>query len=132
MTNADRLLARILEHPNLVPAVRQASPETFCAVVAEVGRLAPELPRTWLIGELPNEEVGRRAIIREALAAGCAGIGLAKSAVDSRIVRLAHLAGLAVFSWTVNDRPTARRLRDLGVDAIITDAPDVVFDELGR
>jgi len=37
MTTADRLLARILEHPNLVPAVRQASPETFCAVVEEVG-----------------------------------------------------------------------------------------------
>ncbi len=37
MTTAERILARILEHPNMVPAVQRASPETFCAVLAEVG-----------------------------------------------------------------------------------------------
>lgn len=37
MTTADRLLARMLDHPDLVPAVQQADPQTFCAVLDEVG-----------------------------------------------------------------------------------------------
>lgn len=37
MSTADRLLARILEHPDLVPAVQGADPQTFCAALAEVG-----------------------------------------------------------------------------------------------
>ncbi|WP_227012803.1 MULTISPECIES: glycerophosphodiester phosphodiesterase family protein [unclassified Pseudonocardia] len=39
-------------------------------------------------------------------------------------VRAAHDAGLAVIPWTVNDVPTMDALLDLGVDGIITDAPD--------
>jgi len=37
MTTADRLLARMLDHPDLVPAVQQADPQTFCAVIDAVG-----------------------------------------------------------------------------------------------
>lgn len=38
----------------------------------------------------------------------------------------AHDRKLEVFTWTVNDGPTAARLAKLGVDGIITNAPDVV------
>lgn len=37
MSTADRLLVRILEHPDLVPVVQGADPQTFCAVLEEVG-----------------------------------------------------------------------------------------------
>jgi glycerophosphoryl diester phosphodiesterase len=38
----------------------------------------------------------------------------------------ARQRGCAVNVWTVNDLAEARRLTELGVDAIITDAPDKI------
>ncbi len=45
--------------------------------------------------------------------------------VSRRFIRHAHRAGLPVKVWTVNDADDMRRLLDWGVDAIITDRPDV-------
>ncbi|WP_079125247.1 glycerophosphodiester phosphodiesterase [Streptomyces lushanensis] len=42
-----------------------------------------------------------------------------------------HGKPLAVSTWTVNDAAGAVRVRDLGVDGIITDSPDVVRDAVG-
>lgn len=46
--------------------------------------------------------------------------------VSQRFVDDAHRAGLAVQVWTVDDEDTARRLIGWGVDALITDRPDVI------
>jgi glycerophosphoryl diester phosphodiesterase len=46
--------------------------------------------------------------------------------VSPRFVRDAHRAGLAVQVWTVDDETDARRLLGWGVDALITDRPDVI------
>ena len=46
--------------------------------------------------------------------------------VDDAFMALARDAGLAVNVWTVNDPDRMRELVDLGVDAIITDVPDVL------
>jgi len=46
--------------------------------------------------------------------------------VSPRFVRGAHAAGLGIQVWTVDTEPDARRLLDLGVDALITDRPDVL------
>ena len=46
--------------------------------------------------------------------------------VSPRFVRFAHAAGLGVQVWTVNTEPDARRLLEWGVDALITDRPDVI------
>lgn len=45
--------------------------------------------------------------------------------VTPRFVRHAHRAGLAVKVWTVNAAEDMQRLLDYGVDAVITDRPDV-------
>lgn len=50
--------------------------------------------------------------------------------VTSRMVRLAHEAGLEVYVWTVNTAREARLLAGLGVDGIASDKPDVVFKAL--
>lgn len=43
----------------------------------------------------------------------------------------AHDKPLQVFTWTVNDAATARRVAGYGVDGIITNTPDVVRDAVG-
>ena len=46
--------------------------------------------------------------------------------VSPRFVEYAHDAGLAVQVWTVDTEADARRLLGWGVDALITDRPDVI------
>jgi glycerophosphoryl diester phosphodiesterase len=46
--------------------------------------------------------------------------------VSQRFVAAAHAAGLPVQVWTVNEEADARRLLAWGVDALITDRPDVI------
>ena len=45
--------------------------------------------------------------------------------VTQRFVNHAHRAGLAVKVWTVNTESEMRRVLDYGVDALITDRPDL-------
>ncbi len=52
------------------------------------------------------------------------------SLVDEALVSWAHNRGCAVNVWTVNDLAEAKRLADLGVDAIITDVPDQLLQTL--
>ena len=46
--------------------------------------------------------------------------------VSPRFVNTAHRAGLAVQVWTVDTEGAARRLLEWGVDALITDRPDII------
>jgi glycerophosphoryl diester phosphodiesterase len=50
--------------------------------------------------------------------------------VDAGAMSWARARGCAVNTWTVNEPAEARRLADLGVDAIITDVPDVIVRSL--
>lgn len=47
-----------------------------------------------------------------------------------RVVRRAHALGIRVAVWTVNDTSTMGVLLDAGVDAIITDHPDLLREVL--
>ena len=46
--------------------------------------------------------------------------------VSPRFVENAHAAGLGVQVWTVDSEADAQRLIDWGVDALITDRPDII------
>ncbi|MCT2593891.1 glycerophosphodiester phosphodiesterase [Streptomyces sp. N2-109] len=47
-------------------------------------------------------------------------------------VKGVHGKPLEVFTWTVNDAPTARAMAETGVDGIITNYPDVVRDAMAH
>lgn len=53
-------------------------------------------------------------------------------AVDAALIEQAHGRGLSIVPWTVNDPEHMVRLRDMGVDGLITDYPDVAVRELGN
>lgn len=103
----------------------------------EIGRLWPDMPRTFLI----DIRDGFRWLTPDGLAeiAGFAtGIGPAKGLIDGRsdLVEAAHAAGLTVTPYTFTTRRFDRTrfadvtsemryyLFDLGVDAVFTDNPD--------
>ena len=50
--------------------------------------------------------------------------------IDSQMIQSAHSSDKRINTWTVNDPARAVELRDLGVDAIITDKPDVMLKAL--
>lgn len=51
--------------------------------------------------------------------------------IDESTVRAAREAGHILNTWTVNDTPVARTLRDMGVQGIITNKPDEMISALG-
>ena len=52
--------------------------------------------------------------------------------VDLALVELAHAAGVAVNTWTVDDSGRIVQLADWGVDGIVTNVPDIALRTLGR
>jgi glycerophosphoryl diester phosphodiesterase len=52
--------------------------------------------------------------------------------VSPRFVDMSHEAGLPVQVWTVNEERDARRLLGWGVDALITDRPDLMIPIVGE
>jgi len=47
-----------------------------------------------------------------------------------RLVAMSHDIGVRVVTWTVDEPVVMRRLLDVGVDAIITNRPDVLREVL--
>ena len=52
--------------------------------------------------------------------------------IDEAYMRWARADGYFVNAWTVNDPDRAQELARLGVNAIITDAPDVIMNALAQ
>jgi glycerophosphoryl diester phosphodiesterase len=95
--------------------------------VDRVRGLAPDLPTAWLVFGVDVTEAlvvahghGHRALHPDvwSLAGPVAG----------DLVTEAHERGMAVNVWTVNQRDEIERLLSAGVDAVITDVPDVALE----
>jgi glycerophosphoryl diester phosphodiesterase len=76
------------------------------------------------IGILVDDGDGARLARRDVGARlGVAALHPHWSLCTTELVARAHRANRAVVTWTVNDTDEARRLRDLGVDGLISDDP---------
>ena len=52
--------------------------------------------------------------------------------VDEELIRAAHALNIQVIPWTVNDADTMWKLRDWGIDGLITDYPDLAVEVLSQ
>jgi glycerophosphoryl diester phosphodiesterase len=108
------------------PAVRMMSFSQLA--VRRMSDLAPGVPTVQLIGKRLRP-VRRELLLGSATAVG-PGISLIRS--DPGYVAAAHAAGKEVHIWTVNSAADMDLVRDLGVDGVVTDHPDVLLRRLGR
>lgn len=57
---------------------------------------------------------------------------LPRRKVTPELVLAAHAYGLRVYPWTIDDAAEMERARDMGVDGILTDYPDVLWRTLNQ
>jgi len=98
------------------------------ATIDRVHERAPSLATGWLLGaiEAPHDLVARAA------EHGHVAVHPHHAFVNEDFVHVAHDAGVAVNTWTCDEPERIRWLADLGVDAVITNTPDVALEALGR
>ncbi len=96
--------------------------------IDRVHELAPGLATAWLLGLV--EDAGE--LIDKAAERGHVAVHPHHLFVDEAFVARAHAAGLAVNTWTCDDPDRIKWLSDVGVDAVVTNVPDVALTALGR
>jgi glycerophosphoryl diester phosphodiesterase len=96
--------------------------------VDTVHGIAPGLATGWLLAAIDDPA----PLIDTASERGHVAINPHHASVNAALVERAHATGLAVNTWTVDDPDRIRWLADLGVDAAITNTPDVALRALGR
>ncbi len=97
------------------------------ATVDRVHALSPTVLTAWLTASLDEPA----AAVARAAAGGHVALHPFVLTVDQALVDLAHGAGLAVNTWTVDDPDLMLALAEMGVDGIVTNVPDVAVEVLG-
>jgi glycerophosphoryl diester phosphodiesterase len=87
--------------------------------LGRVHRRAPGLPTVLLMDTSPG--LRQTGLLPESVEIAGPGIDLVRS--DPGYVERAHLLGNQVYVWTVDDPDDLRLVRELGVEAIITNRP---------
>jgi glycerophosphoryl diester phosphodiesterase len=96
-------------------------------VLERFRRFMPDVPIGFLHSSIPSEaEKGKMLDLH------FEAVHPHHTLIDSAYIDWAKVNGYRVNTWTVNDPTRAVELRDLGVDGIISDNPDVILSALGR
>ncbi len=96
--------------------------------IDRVHELAPGLATAWLLGMVEDPP----RLVADVASRGHVAIHPHHAFVDEALVAVAHAAGLAVNTWTCDDPDRIRWLAEIGVDAVVTNVPDVALAALGR
>lgn len=91
----------------------------------EVVRLVRETADSLSTGFLYTVALQPGRLLQQCASEGHVAVHPYVKSVTKRLIEQAHDCGLAVNTWTVDDPEKMRRLADWGVDAIITNVPDV-------
>jgi glycerophosphoryl diester phosphodiesterase len=100
--------------------------------VREVNVLDPKIATAFLIsGKGPADGTAVAGWVKQVRSLGAQAIAPSLDMVTPDFVQAFHGAGLKVWVWTVNEPEDMKRLREMGVDAIISDRIDVLNKTLG-
>jgi glycerophosphoryl diester phosphodiesterase len=110
-----RHASRLWNNAEVPPLLTSFQPESLKGALAT----AAQLPRGLLLDTLWD------GWLQAALSLECVAIVCNHTLWKAEIVAQVHGAGLRCLSYTVNDEGAAKRLLDLGTDAIITDRVDL-------
>jgi glycerophosphoryl diester phosphodiesterase len=125
---SDALIEEVVASLESAGRVATALLSSFNApTLARARALAPGLPTGWLIGR----HVPPKVAVREAVEAGHRALlphapALAGPSGPAAI-EAAHEAGLMLVCWTLDGPDEVRRLAAAGIDAVITNRPDVAL-----
>lgn len=98
---------------------------SFSREALEVAReLAPTWPRGLIVDRLPPDWQDAT------LALGVSALHCQQRHLSPVAVEEIRRTGLAIVAWTVNDSDRARTLWKWGVDAVVSDSPDVILGAL--
>lgn len=111
----------------------QAVIQSFSPIVCAVALAqAPEI-RTELLAAKDEKKPEQWPLaLRWEQLLGAAGFNLHVDSVDSALIQNLHRHGKTIAVWTVDDKANMTRLANWGVDAIITNKPDLCLRVLGR
>lgn len=124
----DRLAGALVELLSERGGRDQVLVSSFDAAVLDlVAARSPACRLGWLTEDRPGP-----AVLARLAASGHVAVHPHWTVIDAGLVEATHRAGLAVFTWTVDDPASVAQLATLGVDAIITNVPDVALLSLGR
>jgi glycerophosphoryl diester phosphodiesterase len=123
---AEQVVAALARLPDLREGVLVSS--FHLPTIDRVRELDPGLATGWLTLGMADA----MAVLDRAAAGGHCAVHPHVAFVDAAMVERAHELGLQLNTWTVDDPARLRELAELGVDAAITNAPDVALAALGR
>lgn len=95
--------------------------------IDRVHELAPSLATAWLMTSIDDLEV----VLATAVRNGHVAIHPHHVFLSAEVVAAAHAVGVAVNTWTCDDPGRIRWLAEIGVDAVVTNVPDVARAALG-
>jgi glycerophosphoryl diester phosphodiesterase len=105
--------------------------QSFSPVVCLVALVeAPMLRTEFLIGGKGDNPERWERLVNFAKLIGVAGINMNHEVIDLELLQTLHQEGKSVAAWTVDDPAVMSRLVDWGVDALITNKPDVALQLL--
>jgi glycerophosphoryl diester phosphodiesterase len=101
------------------------------AVIDRIRTLAPGSPTGWLTyAQDPLEDLA--TVVEHRHSALHPHVGSVAGLRAEELVRRGHAQGVQINVWTVNDAAELQRLAAAGVDAVVSDVPDLALRALGR
>jgi glycerophosphoryl diester phosphodiesterase len=113
------------------PSFRPIISSFVPGVVRKIRKLRHSSKTGLIIGysRIPQLNIFARPVIGRLISEGGAdSIHLHKSLVSERVMKKLKAMGAEVHIWTVNDPEEMKRLLGMGVDGIVTDKPDLLYD----
>lgn len=101
----------------------------FCFGYDAMEKLVTECPQVrkgWLVEKSNFEKDGIEGVVAKALRAKCSILAPAGSAVTPELMAACRQANLPLWVWTINEQAQMEQAIGVGVDGIITDAPQLL------